>query len=216
MSSRGISGLSSGITDLYGESCGIVVVGASGAGKSSLLALLRNTLSGFSEIEFPVRLTTRAPRRDDSPLENCSVDPLYLDALVESDELLLRWEKRITPDHGEFYAFKRTASPLVVMGGNDELITNRASIRPDKDILNMLVKIAVICDPNVRATRLLRRSPELRQARDELQTRLSSTPTDVLEMCEVIIDNTEGFDEAEVKAIADFAIALSKNRAAGW
>jgi ribose 1,5-bisphosphokinase PhnN len=191
---------------------GLVVIGASGSGKSYLLALLRQALSNFPEIEFPIRLTTRPARSDDSPLENRTVNIAELDALSSADRVFMRWEKRIEPNRRESYAFLRSNVPFVILGGNDELISNRASVQPDPDVLDELLKIAVVCDARVRAERLLRRSPQLNANPDELKTRLSSTPSEVLDVCDFVLDNTDGFVETDVARIKEFALYPSDER----
>lgn len=191
---------------------GVVIVGASGSGKSSFLSLIRRALGGCPGVEFPVRLTTRRARPDDSPLENQTIRIDELNALTSADKILLRWEKRIGSDRRETYAFLRSTASVVILGGNDELISNSASIQPNAAVLDQLLKIAVVCDPAVRARRLLERSPELSANTDELETRLSVTPSSVLDICDFIVDNTEGFTDTDVVKVQEVVVAISTNR----
>lgn len=122
----------------------------------------------------------------------------------------MRWEKRIGAERREAYAFLQPCVSTAILGGNDELISNRESISPNQKILDEFFKIAVVCDPQVRRERLVRRSPQLAEVPEELKTRLEPSPDEVIEACDLVLDNTEGFKPEEIDRIKKLALLLSK------
>lgn len=189
---------------------GAVILGASGAGKSTLLASLRNRLKDHPCVRFPGRLTTRSPRADDVAWENISVS---LDEMAQREAagmLLMRWQKPLGAQTSEHYAFPKLAdhAGVGVLGGNDALIENASTIRPDPSALDHLFKILVVCSPEVRRRRLLTRSPELAQKPEELSARLRPTPRVVRESADAVLDNTTCFDTGELRSLEKTLVVM--------
>jgi ribose 1,5-bisphosphokinase PhnN len=186
---------------------GAVLVGASAAGKSTLLANVRASFQKDSDklqpslVSFPTRLTTRTPRADDSGWENESVPLAVIDDLEYSEALLVRWTKRMSSGDPEHYAFRKSGLGWPVLGGNDELLNNTGSVRPDRHLLRRLYKIGVICSDETRQRRLLRRNPDLSNRPMELATRLQKTPATVIAQCNLIIDTTDGLSRRDTQGL---------------
>lgn len=189
---------------------GAVILGASGAGKSTLLAALRTRLKDHPCVSFPGRLTTRPPRADDVSWENISVSLHEMTQREAAGNLLMRWQKPLRADKSEHYAFPRLArqTGVGVLGGNDALIENASSIRPDPSVLHRLFKILVVCAPEVRRHRLLTRSPELAQNPSELSARMRPTPLVVKASAHMVLDNTTGFGAGELRSLEETLVAM--------
>lgn len=190
---------------------GVVIVGASGAGKSTLLKHLRQRIS-TSSVDFPIRYTTREPREDDDPAENSYINRLDLDKSLSNGTLLLCWSKPISSSLEEYYAFRVSIAPVVVLGGNEALLDNKQSIAPLPSVLNQLLVVAVWCDEAARIDRLFARSPELAHKKEELSVRTRPASRAVLEAANLVVDNTGGFSAEDLSFLCDILSRMASLR----
>lgn len=174
---------------------GVLLVGGSGAGKSTVRSLLRRRFADADDIAFPRRFVTRAARADDDPEENVVVTEQQLDEFEHAERILFRWTKKLGTDRVAHYAFERSGVPFVVLGGNDALLLDETKVRPFPNPVKAYLRVLVSASPEIRRKRLSRRSPELAQNGDELQVRLADNESRLRPMVDLIINNSGGDPE---------------------
>ncbi|MEH1098027.1 hypothetical protein [Micromonospora sp. CPCC 205561] len=171
---------------------GVVLVGGSGAGKSTILRALRDHFSWAPEIAFPRRFVTRMPRADDVSEENVSVTEQELDDLERIGHILLRWRKELSADAAAHYAFERLHATFAVLGGNDALLADGAKIRPSPQALDGYLRVLVSAPVEVRYERLSRRSPELNRHSDEWRVRMTDNEPALRLKVDMVVANSGG------------------------
>ena len=178
---------------------GIVLLGASGAGKTTLIAALHSALAQVDGISIPTRLTTRKARADDLDWENTSVSRAQLDDLEISGALLMRWQKRLSEDWVEDYAFGRQDGANLVLGANNALLLDPRNSEALLAIDGM-VRILVTCRSELRLARLARRSPHILQDAKEWLARSEDGSSQLLSKVHCVIENNdEGIERCLVQ-----------------
>lgn len=169
----------------------VVFVGATCAGKSTLLAAVRAAAPGFEgQVDVPLRYITRPPRDNESPGENVHLSSLEFDQKVGTGEIGLHWTRELGPDRVERYGFAPTLpGALPVFSGNNALYSNRESVRP-AGALQRALFVGVFAPDQVREARLRSRSQDLWRARpDEVAHRLAESSMNMLEHVHVVVAN---------------------------
>jgi ribose 1,5-bisphosphokinase PhnN len=173
----------------------VVIVGASGTGKSTLTGVLRAARCGA--VEVPRRLVTRAARVDDIAAENQHVSRAEFEQLARAGELGLRWIRRMEGGREEHYGFA-PVSPrrLPIYSGNNALFEHPASIEP-AGVLAQALFLGVVAPDALRAERLMRRSPEhWRRLPEELAHRLAERAEAVEAHVHLVVENHGELEDA--------------------
>jgi ribose 1,5-bisphosphokinase len=142
----------------------ILVVGPSGAGKDTLLALARTACADDPNIVFPRRVITR-PASASEENEEVSLDA-FRDALARG-EYAMHWEA-----HGHCYALPRGIDDELRAGRTVIANVSRTVIGPARCEYTDAVVISITAPPQVLAERLAARA---RSSDGKIEHRLGRT-----------------------------------------
>jgi ribose 1,5-bisphosphokinase len=142
----------------------ILVVGPSGAGKDTLIALARTACADDPDIVFPRRVITRQASASE---ENEEVSPdAFRDALARG-EYAMHWEA-----HGHCYALPRGIDDELRAGRTVIANVSRTVIGPARCEYADVVVISITAPPQVLAERLAARA---RSSDGKIEHRLGRT-----------------------------------------
>jgi len=142
--------LSSYSPDAIGPGRLILVVGPSGAGKDTLLALARLACAEDKDVVFPRRVVTREASASE---DNVQLSPEgFRDALVRGD-FALHWEA-----HGHSYGLPRVVDDDLRAGRSVVANVSRTVIDAARRAYANVMVIAVTAPPDVLAERLKMRA----------------------------------------------------------
>lgn len=164
----------------------IVVVGSSGAGKTTLVNGLRNQ-KFLDRFTIPKRYVTRPPRAGDDLIENQYVSQEEFDQLVQVGKIWPYWQREL--DHGriEQYGFVNTSdSKIHIYSANNAFL--RDNNKSLDEVLSDAIVFVIESSEHQRGQRLSERSPDMKES--ERIHRLSDSGLDVREG-NIIIDTTE-------------------------
>lgn len=168
---------------------GIVVVGSSGAGKTTLV----NELRKYSlNIEIPRRYTTRPIRKNDDLTENQHETSEEFKEKINNGEIGIHWERVMDEDgRKECYGFAKTdQKKLSIYSGNNDLLSS---------IENQTFLILGIYAPDkLREERLDTRSPDIDEK--EKTHRLKDLSSHIFPSSHLIIKNDK---ENQTNALED-------------
>lgn len=170
---------------------GVIIVGSSCSGKTTLINTISNSeLCRSGKLSVPLRYTTRAKRKNDSPGENSYVSKEVFARMIRKSQLLFYWKKRFDSLREERFGFARLpAGSLPVYSGNNGLLYNKDSIYPS-GILDSMLLIGIYAPDEVRKERLLKRSPDLALTRpEEIRYRIKDSSRDILDKVHFVINN---------------------------
>lgn len=149
---------------------GIVIAGASGVGKSTVIKELRAIVN--KDWIFPQRILSRKQRPDDDHSENLSVGKEAFIDLQANGEFHFSWQKEIAGET-ELYGFRKYKLGIYnVYSGNDAILTNIGRIRNEIGDQERLLVIRLDISDDVRRQRLLDRTGSNELNPLELEARL--------------------------------------------
>ena len=141
----------------------VAVVGASGAGKDSIIAGARRQLARDPRIEFVRRVITRAPDPDGE--NHLAVTPEEFHQMAAFHRFALQWEA-----HGLSYAIPSTAFDAVDHGLVAVANLSRRSL-PELAVAGLpYLIVEIVTAPDILAQRLAARG---RESADDIRARLS-------------------------------------------
>ena len=163
---------------------GVMIVGSSCSGKSTLVNAIRNK---GKDIVVPKRIITRPQRLNDNLVENMFRSKDEFKQMIESGEIGLHWTRKMEGSREEQYGFE-SVSPekFVAYSGNNALYNNRDSVRP-KETLDDHLYVGIYAPDEVRKNRLLSRSPDMKL--EELEYRLNDKSENILAHCHIVVNN---------------------------
>jgi ribose 1,5-bisphosphokinase len=150
--------------DAIGPGRLILVVGPSGAGKDTLLALARAACAEDQDIVFPRRVVTREASASE---DNVELSPKEFREALERGEFAMHWEA-----HGHSYGLPRTIDDDLRAGRAVVVNVSRTVIDGARRTYANVIVIAVTAPPEVLAERLKMRS---RSSDSGVEQRLSRT-----------------------------------------
>ena len=155
----------------------VVVVGASGTGKSTLVRAVPKGL-----VEIPPRYVTRSPREGDVEGENVFLGADEFLARIARGEMAVHWIRTVSPGRTERYGFPRTAERrLPLYSANNSW--------PRGAIPNALM-VGVYAPEPLRLARLEHRSAQRwRRAPEELAHRMADLAADVQSWVHLVVHN---------------------------
>lgn len=174
---------------IHGIPSGVCIVGASGSGKSTAVAMLRAMVG--DTVDLPLRYVTRPARSDDDPRENLSLIHSQFEEKWTAGEIFCRWEKPIPGAGTVHYGFATPKRANVLLSGNSDLLTGASTVRPT-DALAFMKYVLLTCEPNTRMNRIASRDPKLRKGSAEWRKRAQDDTTTLVPLCDVVIDTTGG------------------------
>lgn len=127
----------------------VLIVGPSGAGKDTLIALARKALAGDERFHFPARVVTRAA--DDFERHD-SLSMAEFEAQEASGAWALAWRA-----HGNGYALPASTLALVQNGAVVVSNVSRASVAEARARLPVLAVVEITASPGVLAARIAAR-----------------------------------------------------------
>ena len=155
---------STGHADAIGPGRLILVVGPSGAGKDTLLALAKAALAEKGNIVFPRRVITRQASASE---DNEEVSAGTFEAALARDEYAMHWEA-----HGHRYALSRSIDDEIRAGQTVVVNVSRTIIPAIRRGYADVTVISITAPPNVLAERLAMRN---RGSDGRIEQRLSRT-----------------------------------------
>ncbi len=169
----------------------VLVVGASGVGKDSLLAIARKHLSGDGAYIFPRRTITRAM---DATEDHEAISEAEFERLSSEGHFALSWKA-----HGLHYGVACGIDEATKAGRTVVFNVSRTVIAEAHRRYPRVLVIEILADKVVRAARLAGRG---REPAEEIAARLSHTPeTDGPTLADVLIDNNGRLEDAAVRFI---------------
>jgi ribose 1,5-bisphosphokinase len=136
--------------DAIGPGRLILVVGPSGAGKDTLLALARSACAEDQDVVFPRRVVTREASSSE---DNAELSPEGFREALERGEFAVHWEA-----HGHSYGLPRTIDDDVRAGRAVVVNVSRTVIDAARRAYANVIVIAITAPPEVLAERLKMRS----------------------------------------------------------
>ncbi len=121
----------------------VIVVGASGTGKDSLLSAAREAFAGAPDVHFVERIITRPP--DDEHEPHRSVTAQDFEVLSARGELVVEWGA-----HGLRYGVPASAleavraGKLAVLNGSREALPRIAAVFPRREVCHVTVSRHVL------------------------------------------------------------------------
>ncbi|NLS01837.1 phosphonate metabolism protein/1,5-bisphosphokinase (PRPP-forming) PhnN [Rhizobium sp. P32RR-XVIII] len=170
----------------------VVVVGPSGAGKDTLMALAAKHFSGRAEVHFVRRVITRDGGAGGE--DHLSVSDAGFASMEQSGSFAVWWEA-----HGLKYGIPAEVS--VALGKGHLVIANgsRSALHHFKAVFPRLKVINVTARPDVLAARLETRG---RETHEDIMARLARGPLTVRGDYNVTeLDNSGSLEEAERKIL---------------
>ncbi len=158
----------------------IAVVGPSGAGKDSVLAVARSLLAGRSDVVFPRRTITRPA--DAGSEDHDSLDDAGFAAAEAAGRFALAWRA-----HGLSYGIPAAIDAEIAAGRAVVVNVSRTILPTVRARYEAVMVVQVTADRDVIAGRLARRG---RESAAEIHRRLArDVPVDAGDGC-VVIDNS--------------------------
>lgn len=183
----------------------VVIVGASGAGKDSLLRSARQTLAADPDIVFQRRVITRPPGDDNEPHD--SVDVAGFERLRREGELIVHWSA-----HGLHYGVPRAClaslaqGRVVVVNGSRAALPRFSEVFAQLRIVNVSVPLAVL------AARLRARGRESEASIERRLARRVDLPAAKLDVW--TLDNSGALDVA-ARRLTDWLKRLAATASQG-
>ena len=156
----------------------ILVVGPSGAGKDTLLALAKAACADHSSIVFPRRIITREASASE---ENEAVSAGTFQEALARGEYAVHWEA-----HGHCYALSRAIDDEIRAGRTVVVNVSRTVIGVMRRAYADVVVVSITAPPNVLAERLAMRG---RSSDGKLESRLGRVVEDAAAAPDVTIVN---------------------------
>ncbi|WP_099864603.1 phosphonate metabolism protein/1,5-bisphosphokinase (PRPP-forming) PhnN [Pararhizobium haloflavum] len=141
----------------------IVIVGASGSGKDTLIDFARTRLAEAPDVLFVRRIVTRRP--DAQSEDHIGMDETAFDAARDQGQFAFAWQA-----HGLNYAFPAAVDHHLERGGVAVANGSRATLSELDARYQALQVVHVTVSPPVRAERLRRRG---RESEAEITARLA-------------------------------------------
>lgn len=167
-----------------------MIVGPSGAGKDTLLALTHAQLSHRADIVFVRRVITRAP---DANEEHEPIDKRSFEALRAAGDFALAWEA-----HGLCYGVPKSIEAEIVAGRQVVVNLSRAIVAEARARYPSLVIEITAAEAQLRE-RLLRRG---RESAEDIAMRLKSSRLASASSADIVIVNDGLVEQALRRLVA--------------
>ncbi|MEN3348432.1 MAG: ribose 1,5-bisphosphokinase [Bradyrhizobium sp.] len=161
----------------------VLVVGPSGAGKDTLLALAKAACADISDIVFPRRLITREASASE---DNQQVSAEAFQLAVAGGDYAMHWEA-----HGHRYALSRAIDDDIRAGRTVIANVSRTVIAAARRNYANVAVVSITAPPDVLAARLAARA---RASDGQLAQRLARTVDETTSMPDFTIVNSGSAD----------------------
>jgi ribose 1,5-bisphosphokinase len=171
----------------------VAVVGASGAGKDTVLAHVRRALAGEPRIAFARRVVTRTP--DPASEDHDGLTEAAFAQAEARGAFAVTWKA-----HGLSYGVPASVDTLLRSGGVAVVNGSRAAVPALAGRYTRLVVVEITAAPEVLAKRLAARGREsAEQVQARLQRRVDTLPAGIRTIC---IDNGGPIEQAGEALVA--------------
>jgi ribose 1,5-bisphosphokinase len=157
----------------------VLVVGPSGAGKDTLIALAKAACADDRNIVFPRRVITREASASE---DNAQVSVATFKEALARDEYAMHWEA-----HGHCYALPRAIDDDIRAGHIVVANVSRTIVAAMRRVYGSVLVVSITAPPNVLAERLAMRG---RGSDGTIEHRLQRTVDEAAAAPDVTIVNT--------------------------
>ncbi len=157
--------------------CLFVILGASGAGKDSLIHALKQ--SSF-DLTFTRRVITRENHIETEDFESVTKD--VFDALMAENNFIFSWHA-----HGIQYGIRRNILEHIDNGEHCVINGSRKALPAMREVYPKLIPILITVDPTILEKRLIERG---RENENEIAARISRSLMPPPEKCYTISNNS--------------------------
>jgi ribose 1,5-bisphosphokinase PhnN len=193
-------------SELHSKIKGIMIVGSTCSGKSTIVNQIRNSLK---KVKVPKRIITRPQRLNDNLIENTFRTKDEFQKMITNHEIGLNWTRKMEGKREEQYGFEIVAKEkFAVYSGNNALYNNKESVRP-KELLENHLYVGIYAPDKIRKERLLERSPDMKT--EEVSYRLNDKSENILEHCHIIVNNFDSYQKNSGKELMDLINFLQNN-----
>jgi ribose 1,5-bisphosphokinase PhnN/8-oxo-dGTP pyrophosphatase MutT (NUDIX family) len=179
----------------------IIIVGESGAGKTTLVNALRRQEDISHLVVFPKRYITRAMRQNDDIVENMHTTFEQFQSLQKAGVIDIAWPRDLGQNSHFWYGFQALAKekegitkPLPIYSANN------AFLKSGLPILKRALIISILAPKEIRENRLNVRSPELKA----LELLLRLTPTEMERNAHVVVKNFGAHEDTSQQELVTF------------
>lgn len=165
----------------------LIIVGSTCSGKTSLVRSLREIYK--EDLIIPLRYITRPQRKNDDLVENQPVPTEVFQGLIADNKIDVWWKRPMEGDRIELYGFETVTNPenkLRIYSANNAILRDKEAHIKNVGAYKVL---AIKADHKARVKRLYKRSPDLKP--EEVEYRLGDDGSDVINMADYVIDNSE-------------------------
>lgn len=186
-----------------GQGLFVAIVGASGAGKDTLIAHARRELAGEPGVRFARRVITRPPDAGGEPHEG--VSPTAFDGMRHSGAFALSWNA-----NGLSYGIARIVDEWIAEG--DVVVANlsRAALADAARRYRRVAVVHVVADSAALKSRLKARG---RENEKEIEGRLARDVQLAVDPSAVFVIDNSGPPDGPCAQFVDFLIAASADHA---
>lgn len=171
----------------------ILVVGPSGSGKDSLIALAREALRHETQFVFARRVITREALASAEEHDTLTAEQFH--SAEAKGEFALHWQA-----HGLSYGIRRDIINSLNMGQSVIVNVSRSVINSAEGLGFPVVVISILCRPEILAERIAARG---REPHADIMTRLKrDAPINVTTAKLVEIRNETSLEEASARFIS--------------
>jgi ribose 1,5-bisphosphokinase len=178
----------------------VLVVGPSGAGKDTLLAIARSHFSGSDRVRFPHRLVTRAANRWE---EHDTISMDDFEAGVADGRWPLWWRA-----HGLGYALPPSLLEDIAAGRTVVVNLSRTAVSAARARFPRVRVAYITAPPHLLAARIAGRGREPGAGVAERASRRAPTERDIVP--DLVIDNSGPPERAAAKLIAVIEAQLAR------
>ncbi len=184
---------------------GIVFVGSSASGKTTVVNSVRSAVSDSTDVVIPRRYITRPPRMGDDLTENLHITLDDLLQKIKNGSVSVSWVRHMEGNRVEHYGFEETdKKKLALYSANNDFC------RRTDGIGKQILVVGVYAPDEIRKQRLMARSPDMNPA--EAAYRLGDSSENIVSFSHVLLQNYGPTEQTALSDICALVQSVVKNR----